>query len=120
MEIVSPKFPGMKGLGKSFTLFEEWYALQQVRQGLARHPGAGDQGHDRRALPAPAVSGHVGPDATARAASSIPRWATTKSGRNKTFRQVLMGGIAWAVGDADADVTPNIAEVTPDANKTKN
>ena len=30
-----------------------------------------------------------------------------------------MGGLAWALHDADADVTPNIAEVTPDANKTK-
>ena len=31
------------------------------------------------------------------------------------FREMLYGGIAWAVGDMDADVTPNIEQVTPEA-----
>ena len=38
----------------------------------------------------------------------------------KIFQSVLMGGIAWALGNAEADVTPNIAEVTPKANQLKN
>jgi hypothetical protein len=32
----------------------------------------------------------------------------------------LLGGIAWAFGNAKADVTPNIARVTPGANQLKN
>ena len=34
MKIVSPKFPGMEGLGESFTLFEEWYALNKFAKDL--------------------------------------------------------------------------------------
>jgi hypothetical protein len=29
------------------------------------------------------------------------------------LRQVLMSGIAWAVGNVEADVTPNMNEATP-------
>jgi hypothetical protein len=28
---------------------------------------------------------------------------------------VLLGGLAWALGNVDADVTPNIERVTPKA-----
>jgi hypothetical protein len=28
----------------------------------------------------------------------------------------VIGGINWAVGNMDADTTPNIAKVTPEAN----
>jgi type 1 glutamine amidotransferase len=31
------------------------------------------------------------------------------------FQSVLTGGINWAVGRADADLTPNLKEVAPDA-----
>jgi len=40
--------------------------------------------------------------------------------KEKIFRQVLMGGIAWALHDAGDDVTPNIAQVAPKANQLKN
>jgi len=32
------------------------------------------------------------------------------------FQQILVGGLKWAVGDVEADVTPNIDKVTPQAN----
>jgi hypothetical protein len=32
------------------------------------------------------------------------------------FRSVLTGGISWAVGRVDADVTPNLDQATPGAN----
>jgi type 1 glutamine amidotransferase len=38
---------------------------------------------------------------------------------NPTFRQVLLGGIAWAFREVNADVTPNFLQVTPDANTLK-
>ena len=35
------------------------------------------------------------------------------------FQQILLGGLAWALGNVDADVTPNVEKVTPDAWKLK-
>jgi type 1 glutamine amidotransferase len=32
---------------------------------------------------------------------------------NPLFQEILFGGIAWAVRNANADVTPNIETVTP-------
>jgi len=34
---------------------------------------------------------------------------------NPTFQQILLGGIAWALGNVDAEITPNIDKVTPRA-----
>src|SRR4029434_5543325 len=34
---------------------------------------------------------------------------------NPNFQQILVGGIRWALGDAKADITPNIKTVTPGA-----
>jgi type 1 glutamine amidotransferase len=36
--------------------------------------------------------------------------------KNPVFQKVLIGGINWAVGNVDADVTPNIDRVAPKAN----
>ncbi len=32
------------------------------------------------------------------------------------FQPIVLGGLAWALGRVDADVTPNISKVTPGAN----
>ncbi len=63
MKVVSPKFPGMEGLGKSFTLHEEWYALYKFAKDLHVILVQETEGHERRRLPAPALSGHLGQDA---------------------------------------------------------
>ncbi len=31
------------------------------------------------------------------------------------FQQLILGGLAWALGNIDADVPPNFKEVTPGA-----
>ncbi|MCX7824513.1 MAG: ThuA domain-containing protein, partial [Verrucomicrobiae bacterium] len=36
---------------------------------------------------------------------------------SKIFRQVLLGGLSWALGRAKADITPNLAQVAPKANE---
>ena len=38
---------------------------------------------------------------------------------NPKFQEVLLGGINWALKNAEADVMPNIAQVTPGANELK-
>jgi uncharacterized protein len=37
--------------------------------------------------------------------------------QNPYFQKILMGGLAWAAGNVDADVKPNFKEVCPDAMK---
>jgi hypothetical protein len=34
---------------------------------------------------------------------------------NPAFQKVLLGGLAWAFRHVDADITPNIKQVTPGA-----
>jgi hypothetical protein len=33
------------------------------------------------------------------------------------FQTLIIGGITWALGDAEVDTTPNIHSVTPQANE---
>jgi hypothetical protein len=37
--------------------------------------------------------------------------------QSPTFHEVLLGGLAWSLGNANADVTPNISKVTPHASQ---
>ena len=39
---------------------------------------------------------------------------------NPTFQAITLGGFAWAMGNVDAKIPPNIDKVTPGANKLKN
>jgi len=118
MKVIPPKFPGMEGLGDSFTLFEEWYSLYKFAKDLhvlLVQETKGMTGEPYQRPPYPATWARM---------QGKGRVFYTSMGHNeiwhqKIFRQVLMGGLAWALHDADADVTPNITEVTPDANKTK-
>jgi type 1 glutamine amidotransferase len=34
---------------------------------------------------------------------------------NPLYQTLLMGGLNWALGRVDADITPNLAQVTPEA-----
>ncbi len=38
---------------------------------------------------------------------------------NPFFQTIALGGLAWASGRADADITPNIDAVAPKANQWK-
>ena len=119
MEVESPKFPGMEGLGKSFTLHEEWYAFHKFADDLhvillEETKGMHDDPYQRPPYPA-----------TWARMQGKGRVFYTSMGhehiwKQKIFRQVLMGGLAWSLHDADADVTPNIAQVAPKANQLKN
>ncbi len=119
MEVVAPDFPGVKGLGKSFAIHDEWYALYRFAKDLhviLVQETKGMTGPMYQRPPYPATWAHK---------YGKGRVFYTSMGhddiwKKPLFRRVLMGGIAWAVGDAEADVTPNIEQVTPDANKTKN
>jgi len=33
--------------------------------------------------------------------------------KGEPFQQIVLGGLAWALGNVDADVTPNIEKAAP-------
>jgi type 1 glutamine amidotransferase len=36
---------------------------------------------------------------------------------NPAVQRIILGGFAWALGNVDADVTPNIDRIAPQANE---
>ena len=117
MKVVSPRFPGMKGLGDGFRMLEEWYAFQKFASDLhvilVQETGdMHDAPYQRPPYPATWARMH-----------GKGRVFYTSMGHREdvwtspTFQQVLLGGIAWALRNAEADVTPNIGQVAPGANR---
>lgn len=119
MKLVDPKFPGTTGLGDGFEATEEWYAFHKFAPDLhvilvQETEGMHDAAYERPVYPA----------TWARMQGKGRVFYTSMGHRedmwtNPKFQQVLMGGIAWALGNVDADVTPNITQVTPKANELK-
>ena len=117
MKVVDPKFPGMAGLDDGFEMNEEWYAFCKFAPDLhvvllQETSGMHDKPYERPAYPATWARMH-----------GKGRVFYTSMGHredvwtNPTFQQVLLGGVSWALGNVDADVTPNIAQVAPGANQ---
>ena len=115
MRITSPKFPGMQDLGESFALREEWYAMRNFPKDLhviLVQETAGMKGKCYQRPPFPST--------WARMHGKGRVWFSSMAHREdvwsgQPFQQVLLGGLAWALGNVDADVTPNIEQVTPKA-----
>ena len=113
--VIDPKFPGFETVGDRFAFQEEWYSLKDF---------APDD-HCLTVIDAPNMKGPMYerpayPNTWARAEGKGRVWYTALGHRedvwtNPTFQQILVGGIKWAVGDAPADVTPNIQTAAPGA-----
>jgi type 1 glutamine amidotransferase len=119
MQVADDRFPGAQGL-KDFVLEEEWYALKnfapdlhvilvQDTQGM-NTSGGSNWSYGRPKYPATWARKH-----------EKGRVFFTSMGHredvweNPIFQQLLLGGLNWAVGNVEADVTPNINQVTPQA-----
>lgn len=113
MRCVDPRFPGLEKYADGFELHEEWYSLKdfpadvhvllvQETEGMK-----GDE-YKRPAFPATWARNH-----------EKGRVFYTSMGHrediwtNPIFQDVLVGGIKWALGDVQADVTPNLQNATP-------
>jgi type 1 glutamine amidotransferase len=118
MRVVDPHFPGARGLA-DFDLREEWYALKNFAPDLhviLAQDSAGMRGdmYKRPLYPATWARMH-----------QKGRVFYTSMGHredvwtNPTFQQILLGGLSWAFGNVEADVTPNIDQVTPRARELK-
>lgn len=117
MRVVDPKFPGMAAAGEGFEMHEEWYSLKNFAPDLhvlLVNETAGMTGKDYERPPYPAT--------WCRRHGKGRVFYTSMGHRedvwtNPIFQSILVGGIHWATGQADADTPPNIAQVTPDAGK---
>lgn len=117
MRVVSPKFPGMEGLGEGFRLLDEWYVSRNLAHDLhviLLQETKGMQGKMYQRPPYPATWARMHGKGRVFYTSMGHRedvWT------NPTFQKILMAGIAWAVGDIDFKIEPNIQKVCPEALK---
>jgi type 1 glutamine amidotransferase len=115
MHLADLEFPGAKG-HKDFELNEEWYSLKNFAPDLhvilvQETQGMVNFDYERPSYPA----------TWARRQGKGRVFYTSMGHRedvwqNPVFHEVLLGGLAWALGHVNADVTPNIDKVTPKAN----
>jgi uncharacterized protein len=113
MRVADPKFPGFADKKEGFELHEEWYSLKDFRPDLhvllvQETEGMTDPEYKRAPYPATWARLH-----------GKGRVFYTSMGHredvwtNPLFQGILLGGVAWALRNVDADVTPNIERVTP-------
>ncbi|MDZ4800902.1 MAG: ThuA domain-containing protein [Bryobacteraceae bacterium] len=107
------KFPGMEHVPESYTPVDQWYAFNRLAPDI----------HVVMALESGKLTGNLYerpdyPVAWARMEEKGRVFYTTMGHTKEIwadpmFQQMLLGGIRWATGLVDADVTANIAAVTP-------
>jgi type 1 glutamine amidotransferase len=118
-KVVDPKFPGTAGLGDGFEMEEEWYSYVKFAPDLhviLVQETEGMKGRNYQRPPYPAT--------WARMQGKGRVFYTSLGHRDDviagpTFAQVLLGGLSWTMRNVEADVTPNIAQVTPGANELR-
>lgn len=115
MHLVSRPFPALKKT-EDFVLYEEWYALKNFALDLhviLVQDTRGMQGAMYQRPPFPATwARHYGQGRVFYTSMGHREDVWT----NDTFQKILVSGILWALRSLDADIRPNISEVTPQAN----
>jgi type 1 glutamine amidotransferase len=114
--VADPKFPGVSGLPADFGPMEEWYTFKNLAPDLhviLVQDTAGMTGPDYARPPYP--------ETWARMEGKGRVFYTSLGHRediwnSAAFQSLLTGGLDWALGRVEADVTPNIDKVTPQAN----
>jgi len=119
--IITSRFPGAGNLGcaEGISFFEEWYALKNFAEDL----------HVILVQETELMSGQCYqrpnfPCTWARLHGRGRVFYTSLGHRediwtNPFFQTITLGGMAWAMGNVDYDVKPNIDKVTPEANQPK-
>lgn len=129
MMVADGNFPGLQGID-DFVLFEEWYALKnfnaqmhvilvQGTKGMNANSNrrnvfktSGMYGTDYQRPPYPATWAHLHQKGRVFYTSMGHR---RKVWQNPIFHQVLLGGLAWALGNVEADISPNLSKAAPEA-----
>jgi hypothetical protein len=114
---VDKAFPGMEQVPVDFAASEEWYASRHFLPDL----------HVLLALDCARMAGNLYrrpnyPVAWARMEGKGRVYYTSlghseEIWKNAVFRRMILGALRWTTGMADAEITPNISVVTPQANE---
>lgn len=119
MRVIDPSFPATKGT-EDFTINEEWYSLMNFNPDmhvLLVQSTKGMKGFDYERPDFPATWARMHGKGRVFYTSMGHREDVWES---ENFQNLLMGGLSWALGRIDADVSSNMNKVTPDANKLPN
>jgi type 1 glutamine amidotransferase len=132
MVVTTKTFPAVHGL-EDFDLLEEWYSLKNFAPDI--HVILAEDNSDATAIWKKSgnpkrVEGnayHIRPRHPATWARKHEKGRVFYSSMghredvwtNETFQKVLLGGIAWALGNVDAEIPPNLSEVAPHADVLK-
>lgn len=109
----SNRFPGLDGLGDSLTFFEEWYAFKKVSREMHVIFALDTAGMKSNLYARPPM-----PGTWARMAGRGRVFYTSLGHRedvwlDRRFQQIAFAGLAWALGNVDADISPNFEQATP-------
>lgn len=135
LNVIDHKFPGFEALGSTLSRKDEWYSLTDFSHDL--HVLLVQDTSSMGGPEVQTVNPNLPDNWKPYLRPSYPcTWARmhgkgrvfyTSMGHGdngpgvgndwdlQAFRDILYGGMAWAVGNRDADVTPNIEQVTPHA-----
>ncbi|WP_438482777.1 ThuA domain-containing protein [Oleiharenicola lentus] len=115
--VIDHKFPGFAGLAETWECQEEWYTTKEFASNLhvllvLETAGMKGEDYQRPSFPI----------AWARTHGKGRVWFNAMGHRDDVwespqFQATLIGGLEWAGKRVDADVTPNLPQVTPEAAK---
>lgn len=111
--VVNPMFPGLQAAGDGFKMHEEWYSLKNFASDLhviLVQETKGMKGLDYERPPFPATWARMHKQGRVFYTSMGHREDVWE---NPIFQSIVVGGLQWVTHQADADITPNIAQVTP-------
>ena len=110
-------FPGVKGMGEGSKFLDEWYSLKNFAENLhvvllQETKGMTDWCYERPPYPETwARMHHKGRVFYSSFGHREDIWT------NPLVKALFLGGIAWALGRVDVALTPNLAEVAPEADR---
>ncbi|QDT49661.1 Trehalose utilization [Symmachiella dynata] len=114
MVIADPKFPGLEDRSKSFEIRDEWYSLKNFADDLhvvliQETAGMKGSDYDRPNFPATWARKHgKGRVFYSSMGHRADVWT------NPIFQNLILGALSWATGNVNADITPNLRQVTPE------
>jgi len=114
--VADAKFPGVSAVPADYAPMEEWYSLKNFTPDLhvlLVQDTKGMKGAEYQRAPYPSTWVH--PYGKGRVFYSNlghrdDIWSSP------VFQAVLVGGLNWSLGRVDADLTPNLKQVAPEAN----
>jgi uncharacterized protein len=118
MRVVDAKFPGAKGL-TDFNIKEEWYALKNFAPDLhviLVQDTSGMKGGMYERPDFPATWARLHQKGRVFYTSMGHREDVWESQR---MQDLILGGLSWALGNLEADVTPNLDQVAPQARQLR-